>query len=176
MARFWWRFWGALALRSSAYEDVESDHRALPQAVGVVVLSSLATGAPYLQDAGLRGSIGGLIGALLGWLCWSWLTYHIGVRWLPGDNTRANWGEVLRTTGFAASPGVLRAVGWAMPEARLVLLWLTSVWMLLAFVVAIRRALDYDRIWRPVVVCSLGWIIYAGLLLIAPSGCRLGGW
>ena len=174
MSRFLWRFVGALALRPAVYEEVEADRQALPQALVVVVLSSLAAGVPYLEDLGIRGAIGGLTGALLGWLCWSWLAYHIGVRWLPEEGTRANWGELLRTTGFAASPGVLRIAG-VLPEARDPLLWLTSVWMLLAFVMAVRQALDYEKIWRAIVVCLAGWIVYAGLLFVVPSACRLGG-
>jgi hypothetical protein len=36
----------------------------------------------------------------------------------------------------------------------------TSVWMLMAFVVAVKEALDYRNVWRAVAVCLVGWIVY----------------
>ena len=172
MRRFLWRFMGALALRPATYEEVEADPRSFPQALLVVVLSGLAAGVPYLEGMEVRGAIAGLIAVLAGWLGWSWLAFHIGVRWLPGKNTRADWGQLLRTTGFAASPGILRVAG-VMPEARDPLLWLTSAWMLLAFVIAVRQALDYEETWRAVVVCLAGWVVYVTLLIVLPQACGL---
>jgi hypothetical protein len=165
---------GSLALRPSTYEDVEADPRSLPQALLIVALSGVATGVPYFRGVGVSGILAGLFVVLAGWLCWSWLVYHIGVRWLPGKNTQADWGQLLRTTGFAASPGILR-IGGVIPEARDPLLWLTSVWMLLAFVVAVRQALDYEQTWRAVAVCVAGWVVYVTLLLVLPHACGLAG-
>jgi hypothetical protein len=174
MLRFLWRVVGALALRPAAYEEVEADRRSLPQALSVVMLSGLAAGVPDLEHTGVRGLLAGLTAVLVGWLCWSWLVFHIGARWLPGKNTQADWGQLLRTTGFAAAPGILRIAG-VMPEARIPMLWLTSVWMLLAFVIAVRQALDYEETWRAVVVCLAGWVAYVTLLLVLPSACGLDG-
>ncbi len=172
MVKFIRRFLGALALLPYVYEDVEADHRALPQALSIVALSSLASGVAYWSDFGIRGVVAGLIATFVGWLAWTWLIYHIGTRWLPGEGTQADWGELLRTTGFAASPGVLRVFALFAP-ARDAVFWLTSVWMLLAFVLAVRQALDYKETWRAFVVCLAGWTIYAGLLFIVPRACEL---
>ena len=83
----------------------------------------------------------GLAAALLGWLVWTWLVYHIGTRWLPGEATHADWGELLRTTGFAAAPGTLRVFA-LFSEAGNEIFWFTAAWMLVAFVLAVRQALD----------------------------------
>jgi len=172
MTRFLRRLLGALALLPYVYEEVEADHRALPQALGVVVLSSAASGVAYWHDFGAAGLIVGLITALLGWLVWTWLVYHIGTRWLPGEATEADWGELLRTTGFAAAPGLLRVFG-LLAVARDAVFWLTAVWMLAAFVLAVRQALDYRETWRALAVCLAGWVIYAALLFIVPRACEL---
>ena len=172
MGKFIRRFLGALALLPYVYEEVEADHGALPQALSVVVLSSVFSGAAYWSDFGVTGVLAGVIATFLGWLVWTWLIYHIGTRWLPEATTQADWGELLRTTGFAAAPGVLRVFALFAP-ARDAVFWLTSVWMLLAFVLAVRQALDYKETWRAFVVCLAGWAIYAGLLFIVPMACEL---
>ena len=63
---------------------------------------------------------------------WAWLIYLIGTRWLPEPRTQADTGELLRTIGFATSPGILRVVGRrAGPRPRLVI-GVTAVWTLVA--------------------------------------------
>ena len=42
---------------------------------------------------------------------WALLTLQIGSRLLPDSRTRVDMGELLRTTGFAATPGLLRVFG-----------------------------------------------------------------
>lgn len=172
MGRFIRRLLGAAALLPYVYEEVEKDHRALPQALSVVALSSLISGAAYWEEFGAAGVITGLVATLIGWFAWTWLVYHIGTRWLPEEGTRADWGELLRTTGFASAPGLLRIFA-LFPEARDAVFWLTSVWMLLAFVLAVRQALDYEKTWRAFVVCLAGWVIYGGLLFLVPKACEL---
>ena len=174
MISFFRRLMGTASLLPWAYEDVEADPRALPQALVVVLLSSLATGSLYLDEAGTAGLAAGVFASLGGWLCWSWLAFHIGSRWLAGPETKASWGELLRTTGFASSPGIVRFAGLAAHEHDLIM-GVTTVWMLAAFVLAVRQALDFRQTWRAVVVCLAGWLVYAAVLFMLPQACRLAG-
>ncbi|MCI0656146.1 MAG: hypothetical protein L0170_03645, partial [Acidobacteria bacterium] len=103
--------------------------------------------------------------ALIGWLVWAWLTWFIGAKILPTKETHADLGQLLRTTGFAASPGVLRILALVTPAAPAILL-LAHLWMLAAFVVAVRQALDYSSTWRALAVCFLGWIVYITALYL----------
>ena len=90
------------------YEEVEADPGALKQAMGVVILSSVAAG---LGSIGKVGFIGILMGtALLGWHVWAYLTYFIGSKLLPEPQTSASHGELLRTIGFSSAPGTLRVL------------------------------------------------------------------
>jgi hypothetical protein len=41
-----------------------------------------------------------------------------------------------------------------------------TIWMLFAFVVAIRQAMDYESSARALLVCLLGWLIH-GVLFFA---------
>jgi len=151
----------AARLDATLYEEVEADHSALWQATGVVVLSSLAAG---IGDRGSSVS-GGLVlttlATLLGWYIWAYLIYFVGTRLLPGLRTEADWGQLLRTIGFASAPGVFRVAGVVLPGPPWtgLLFLIVAVWMLMAMVIAVRQALDYESTARAIGVCVIGWVI-----------------
>ena len=152
---------GAAKLDVHVYEEVEADTRATGQATGVVLLASLAggIGSVGLGAGGLGSFIIGAIAALVGWVTWAFTTYYIiGTRLLPEPQTRADVGELMRTLGFAQSPGLLRIFG-SLPGVGPLVLSLTQIWLLVAMVVAIRQALDYHSTFRAVGVCLVGWVI-----------------
>lgn len=157
------RMIGAAKLDANVYEEVESDRTATPQALGVVVLASVAAGIGLGE--GVRGLVVGTVAGLLGWVIWAWLTYFIGTRWLPEPETRADVGELLRTIGFATSPGILRVLGF-VPVLGPVVFVATAIWTLVAVVIAVRQALDYRSTGRAVGVCLIGWLVQVAILVI----------
>ncbi len=168
MANFTGRMIGASKLDVHTYEEVEADTSALGQAMVVVVLSSLATGIGHAGGEGASNLMMAALAALLAWLCWAWLTYFIGTRILPSPQTHADWGELLRTTGFAAAPGVLRILG-IVPVIGTLVFSFVSIWMLVAFIVAVRQALDYTSTGRAIGVCAIGWLA-SNVIFIVLSG------
>jgi hypothetical protein len=102
--------------------------------------------------------ITGLVSALIGWVVWAFLSYIIGTKLLPEPETKSNMGELLRTTGFASSPGILRVLG-IIPILGRPLVFLMLIWMLVAMVVAVRQALDYRSTGRAVAVCLIGFAV-----------------
>ncbi len=165
MASFASRMVGAARLNAQTYEEVEADAHAFPQAMGAVVLSAVCAGIGTGADEGLYPIAVSTGVALVGWLVWAWLTWFIGAKILPTKETQADLGQLLRTTGFSAAPGVLRILALVKPAAPAILL-LANLWMLAAFVVAIRQALDYTSTWRALAVCLLGWIVYTTALYL----------
>ena len=168
-ATFLNRIAGAARLDSRTYEDVEADVNATGQAVAVIVLSSVASAFGLMRSASADASLflSYTTMALSAWVAWSALVYVIGVHLLPGPETKATVGEVLRTTGFAAVPGVVRAFG-VVPVVGPAFFALGSVWMLAAMFVAVRQALDYRHITRALAVCVVGWLL--SLLFVALIG------
>ena len=154
------RVLGAAVLDRRTYEEVEADAGATGQAVGVVVLASVAGGIGVLGLGGQtpQALVAGIVGSLIGWMAWAGLTYLIGTRLLPEPQTRADFGELLRTIAFASAPGFLRVLG-AIPFLGLTIYAIASMWMLLAMIVAVRQALDYQSTGRAVGVCVLGWAL-----------------
>jgi hypothetical protein len=158
------RLIGAAALDAVIYEEVEADSSATGQAFLVVLLSSLAAGI------GARG-VGGMSVAnvifistlsVVAWATWALVVFEIGGRLMPEPQTRVDVGQLLRTIGFAATPGMLRVFG-VLPGATIPAFAIAAIWMLLAMVVAVRQALDYKSTARAVAVCAFGWALSIGI-------------
>jgi len=173
MSLFIERMIRAAKLDVSLYEEVEADRGALKQAMGVVVLSSLAMGLGNLGIAGGSAIIMGIIAGLVGWFIWAYITFFIGTKLLAEPQTRADHGELLRTIGFSSSPGLIRILG-IIPGLWQIVNMIASIWMLSAMIVAVRQALDYRSTLRAIGVCLIGWIVQAvllGFMFVLLGGC-----
>ena len=153
----------AAKLDVNLYEEVEADASLTGQAMGVVILSSIAAGIGAMSKGGLAGIIWGTVFALAGWYVWAYLTYLIGTKLLPEPQTSSNTAELLRTTGFSSSPGFIRILG-IIPGVTGFVYLASLLWMLVAMVIAVRQALDYTSTLRAIGVCLIGWIVQAVLI------------
>jgi hypothetical protein len=158
------RLIGALAIDPVTYEEVEADRTATGQALLVVVLSSIGAGigARGLGSGSAQSMVFISALSLMAWAAWALLTYQIGVKLMPEAATRADVGELMRTIGFSAAPGILRIFG-IVPGAAMAAFAITAVWMLVAMIVAVRQALDYTSTARAIAVCGLGWALAVGM-------------
>lgn len=151
------RMEGAAKLDKDVYEEVEADGGATKQAalvVGIVAVAAAIGGA----RGGGAGVFGFIIAAYLGWLLWSAVTYVVGAKLLGGT---ATWGEMLRTIGFAQSPGVFYVLAFIPLVGGLIALGV-AIWLLVAAIVAIRQALDTTT-GRAILTAVLGFIAYIAL-------------
>jgi hypothetical protein len=160
VASFTDRLIGSAKLDIATYEEVEADTGATSQAMVVVLISSVAggIGALGMGVTGIGGIVAGGIAALLSWVVWAFVTYFVGTRLLPEPQTHADTGQLMRTLGFAQSPGFARVLG-GVPGVGPLILTVVSIWMFVAMVIAVRQALDYTSTWRAVGVCFVGWMI-----------------
>jgi hypothetical protein len=162
MTTFPHRVMGASVLDVDTYEEVEADRGATAQALVVVLLSSLAggigsagfgAGRPVVQGVFFWSAV-----SLIAWAAWALLVFEIGGRLLPEPETRVDVGELLRTIGFSSAPGMLRILG-IVPVLAAPVFALTTLWMLVAMIVAVRQALDYRSTARAIAVCTLGLVV-----------------
>jgi hypothetical protein len=152
----------AARLDGKTYESVEANPSSNVGAVLIIIAASLAAAL----GSGVYGfaGIGALtIIALMTWMVWVVLTFVIGTTLLATPDTHTSLGEILRTTGFSAAPGILRVFG-IVPVIGSFIFAGATVWMLFTFVVAVRHALDFTSSWRALAVCLLGWLIH-GIVL-----------
>ena len=155
----------AAKLDVELYEEVEADPTAMGQATAVVALSAVAAGIGNFQAGGINGIVAGALGALIGWYVWAYLTYFIGAKFVPEPQTDTSPQELLRTIGFASAPGVIRIFA-LIPGISALVFGIAGIWMLVAMIIAVRQALDYESTWRAIGVCVLGWLLQ-GLILVA---------
>jgi len=160
---------GAATLDINVYEEVERDTSATGQAMGVVLLSSLSGGIGAMGvGAGVGGVLIAGVAALIGWGTWACLTYFIGTRLLPEAQTKADVGELMRTLGFAQSPGLVRVAAGFFGTGTLLFglfQFIVSIWMLVTMVVAVRQALDYTSTARAVGVVIVGFVVNVTILM-----------
>jgi hypothetical protein len=155
----------AARLDADLYEEVEADTTSMGQATTVVILASIAAGIGNLGNQGAIGFIVSMIVSLVAWYVWSFITYWVGTRLLPQPSTEADLGQLLRTIGFASSPGLLRAAG-VVPGIGPLAMVVSALWSLAAMVVAVRQALDYDSTGRAIAVCIIGWVFQMMIILV----------
>ena len=147
------RMKGAAMLDVSTYEEVEADRGATGQAFVVVLIVAICAAI-----GGIRGGASGIIVApimaVVGWLLWSAVTMVVGTKLFGGT---ADMGELLRTLGFAQSPGVFAILG-IIPFLGWIVALAVGIWQLIAGVIAIRQALDFST-GKAVATAIVGWLV-----------------
>ena len=154
----------ACKLDVNLYEEVEADKSATFQAALVVVLSSLAAGVGAISMGSSNFLLAPIL-SLISWYIWAYLIYLIGVKLFPDKHTKSDHGELLRTIGFSSAPGLIRVFGFT-PELMSITFIGAGIWMLVAMVIAVRQALDYQSTWRAIGVVVIGFLVQATVLVM----------
>jgi len=158
MGSFQQRIVGAMRLEAATFEAVEHDTTTTVQAALVVVLASLSSGIAFIWYGGLSGVVGNAVWALVLWVLFASLLWIIGTKVVPGRNTEADIGQLLRTMGFAQAPGLLAFFG-VIPVLGWFIWLAVLVWAIAATVVAVRQALDYEDTARAVVAVVIALVL-----------------
>lgn len=146
------RMLGAAMLDIGTYEEVEHDLDATGQAAAVVAIVAICAAIGGASH-GSGGIIGRPLSALVGWAIWAGVTYLIGSRFMGAT---ATWGEMLRTIGFAHSPGVLYVLA-GVPLLGPLVGAAVGIWMLFAGIVGMRQGLDVSTS-KAILTAFLGWV------------------
>ena len=166
MREFAQRVLGTMRLDAATYEGIEADPRAINQAVLVVVAFAVAAGVGMTWPSPAPSALAIAIAAsLTGWFSWAALVYYLGVHVFPGPDTRGDIGQLARTIGFSAAPGVFLVL-LGLPVSRPIVFLTISLWMLASMVVAVRQALDFTQTTRAIGVCAAGWLLVALVALV----------
>jgi hypothetical protein len=169
------RMIGVARLDVPTYEEIEHDQGALPQAVVVVVASAIAAGIGAIGDNGITGIIGGILGAIVSWIVFSFAVYFVGTRFLATPQTEADTGQLLRTLGFARTPSLLSVFGF-IPVLGWILGLIGGIWFLVTSVIAVRQSLEMST-GRAIGTIIVAWIalLIIGLIFAAIFGVAFYG-
>ena len=95
----------------------------------------------------------------------SLLIYFVGAKLFPDQKTQSNLGELLRTIGFSYSPGLIRAFSFNQ-DLLVITFYGSGIWSLIAMIIAVRQALDYQSTWRAIGVVVIGFLVQAIVLIV----------
>jgi hypothetical protein len=173
----------AALLHADTYEEVEADRSSIRQAFAIVAGACAAAAiARYVLSvqAGVAGDrlafqvVLSLLEPLVVWVGGSAFALMVGATFLRGPHTASDFAEVLRTTGFAFAPALLRVLACVPPWTfGLALDLVARAWTFAAVVVAIRQALDFST---PRAIATFGaaalllWLVLWGAS-VAPLPC-----
>ena len=180
----------AARLDVAFYEEAEADTSLTQEALMVVILVSVAAGiGSFLGGiinigigAAVLGLIIGIVLGIVNYYIWAYVTQFVGTNLFHGT---ADVGELLRTLGYASAPRVLSILSFIPCVGGLISL-VGAIWALVAGVIAVRQALDFDT-GNAVLTVIIGWIIIliitfvvsavlgVGALGIGALGGALGG-
>ena len=156
------RMLGAARLDAATYEDVESDGKAIIQALIIVVVVTIASVVGEMLGGGddfdvVNALVIGIIRGVVSWAIWALITWIVGATILKTEATEADWGQLARCTGFAQTPGILNVFSFVPAVGGLISL-AAFVWTFVAMLVAVRQSLDYTSTWRAFFVILIAFI------------------
>ena len=180
----------AARLDVTLYNEVEADASLNREALTVVIIAALLSFAGSLIGALFSSVIGSALGAsttffgllvaavfvavwtVIGYYVWSYLTWFIGTRFFGGT---AEPGELMRTIGYAYAPQWLNVLNF-IPCVGAILSIVVSIWSLVAGIIAIREALDFDT-GKAVITAIIGWLVIfvIGLIITGIFGVGMMG-
>ena len=142
--------------------------RAIP---GLIWLGALGFGS------GLTAFVISLVLAPIAWAAGSYVIFYVGTKMMPGKNTQADWGQLLRVTGFAASPGLF-GILTIIPILGILIGLALAIWQLIALVIGVKQALEYEDTMKAVIVCVIAmvimWVIMFTVSLMGLATAGLG--
>ncbi|MBN1641404.1 MAG: YIP1 family protein [Anaerolineae bacterium] len=167
----------AVMLDASLYEEVEHDTTLNQEALMIVIAAAIASGIGALIGGIIGGNVGraflsalvSVIAGVVSYYIWAYVTLWVGTNFFGGT---ADAGEMLRVLGYAHTPqllgllGFIPCIGWVFSVAGLVL-------SLIAAVIAIREALDFDT-GKAVITAAIGWVIIFVIQFIISSVLGVG--
>lgn len=158
----------AARLDVDLYEEVEANPALTQEAITVVVIIAVLNMigsiiGSFIGPTTIGTAILGGVWALIGFFIWAWLAYFIGTRVFGGT---ADYGELIRTLGYAYTPNILGVLSF-IPCLGALLALAGAIWALVAMVVAVRQALDFDTT-KAILTVVVGFIVYLiGAFIVA---------
>jgi len=158
MTDFWDRVFGAIKLDGRLYKAVAEDQGTSSQSLWVVAIYGMASRFAFFGKAGAAAINMVLLTTLFGWYIWAFFTYYLGTKIFSEPQTDTDRKAVFRAMGFAVSAGWIRALG-VVPGIAWIAIVVSTIWMLVASVIAVKQALDYTSTLRAAGVCVICWCI-----------------
>ena len=154
----------AAKLDEGLYQEAAAEPDYRNHAFISVIAYSSFSGIGSFGLAGATGVNIGMITTLIGWYVWAFSTYMFGARFFPESRDPVERRAVYRAMGFATAPGTLLLLG-LVPAVGGIIMLLVLLWVIVAAVIAVKKAFNDSSTGRAVGVCLAGLIIGAFALI-----------
>jgi hypothetical protein len=164
----------AARLDVTLFQEVENDTSLNQEALMVVIITSVLAGIGALIGGIFTGFGTAIIAVIfavfwgiVGYYIWAYLTWFIGTRLFKGT---AEPGELLRTLGYATAPRALGVLSF-IPCVGAIISFVAGIWSLVAGVIAVREALNFDT-GNAIITVVIGWavVFVIGLVIAGVLG------
>lgn len=169
----------AARLDKSLYEEVEGNAALTQEAIiFVAIVAAISAFGGFLSTLITGGGIGAaIVGFIVGtiisvilYFVWAFLNYIIGTNLFKG---KAEYGELLRTLGYAYGPNVLGVLAFIPCVGALAGL-AGAIWMAVAGFFAVRQALNVDDT-NAILTIVVSFVVYIIILAILGAVGIAGG-
>jgi hypothetical protein len=148
------RLIAALRLDLRLYEEVSADVAASGQAFRVVLLAGVSNGLGLVRRFGSTGIVAGVGAALVGWALWAAVIWLIARLFRHQSQGRS----LLRTLGFANSPGVFLILG-GFPTVGPLIRYIVVAWLVATTVRAVQATFGIAAR-RALAISIIGFVVY----------------
>ena len=162
------RMFRAIKLDQMFFEEIVADPSTQPQSVWAVALFAMATSFGFFSVAGGTAVNIALITTMISWYVWAFSVFYIGSRLFREEKEGVDRKTVMRVMAFAAAPGLIRVLG-VIPKTTIVLLIISTIWILIAAVLGLRKAFAQTATGKIAVVTLVTWMgasLFQAILMV----------
>ena len=154
------RMIGVCLFKENVYDEILEDKQATYQGAAVVLIVVLGTALGVIMEFSFLVAtsmqsfwIFSWIGILF-WLAWASIAHVIGTKVFPSEDTKSNWGDMLRLGGFAMTPLVLVVFNF-IPIVGTILITIGYIWFFSVAVTSVDKVLSYSSKWKSASIVAI---------------------
>jgi predicted secreted protein len=158
MSKLFDRMLRAIKLDQGLFEEIAGDPSVQPQSVWAVAIYAMATSFGFFSTLGGTAVNIALITTMLAWYVWAFSIFYIGSRLFREDSEGTDRKTVMRVVAFASAPGLIRLLG-IIPKTTIVLMVVSSIWMLVAAVTGLKQVFSRTATAKIAIVTVVTWLV-----------------
>jgi hypothetical protein len=162
------RLFRVIRLDQSMFDEIASDPSLQPHSVWAVAIFAMATSFGLFSSAGGTTVNIVLITTMLAWYVWAFSVFYIGSRAFRAETSPVDRKAVMRVVAFASAPGLIRLLG-LIPKSFVILLLISSIWILIAAVIGLKKVFVQTSTSRIAAVTVGTWLaasLFQAILMV----------
>ncbi len=148
----------AITLDRHLFEEIVADPATQGQSVWVVALFAMATAFGSFSLAGGTAVNIALLTTMIAWYVWAFSVFFFGTHIFGTTRKLVDRKAIMRVMAFACAPGIFRLL-CLIPRSTIAILILTSVWILVAAVMGVKKVFTQTSTVKIAILCVGTWVV-----------------